>query len=267
MPFFTRSHRLRLWRRDYIRAQDGLTLAAAILTGILATVTYSTHPQLTAILGTLYTMVVAGIVVITIRNRRAKDQIQGEVLWGLFALINKEVFKADHRTRFTLFRQDSFQRDYITPWYRYFKGGLGPIEEASRSKARYRRGEGMTGKAWAEAGRSLLLVGFPHFASREEFEAHYVNKLGISKDTVRDLTDHMMKVRTMFCYAFVGHGDRTLGVLSLDFEAPLVIQPRPSFPSPDDSHPILIDNSQLQLLLRSVHNVLESFAKSERRFL
>jgi hypothetical protein len=123
----------------------------------------------------------------------------------------------------------------------------------------------MTGKAWEEAGQSLLLQVFPKFLTREEFEDHYVNTWGIDKATVRDLSQYMVGVRTMFCYAFIGHDERTLGVLSLDFQVPLNIEPKPSFPSPDDGHEIPVDNERLILLLSSVQNVLESFAKSERR--
>jgi hypothetical protein len=122
----------------------------------------------------------------------------------------------------------------------------------------------MTGKAWEEAGQSLLLQVFPKFLTREDFENHYVNTWGIDKATVRDLSEYMMGVRTMFCYAFVGHDERTLGVLSLDFQVSLNVAPNPSFPSPDDGHQIPLDNERLTLLLRSVQNVLESFAKSER---
>lgn len=266
MSFYTRWYRFRRWRRDYVRAQDGLNLIAALLMGALATLSYSTHPNATLLLGTVYGVVVLVIFTVTVRTRRARDQVQAEVLWGLFSLINKEVFKADHRTRFTLFRPDSLRSEYITPWYRYLKGGRGPIEEALVSRARYKRGEGMTGRAWAECGRSLLLQVFPKFSTREEFEDHYINQLKIAKATVKELSDHMIQVQTMFCYAFVADADRTLGVLSLDFEAPLTLHPQPSFPSPDDDHPIPLDHGHLRLLLGSVVHVLESFSKMERRF-
>jgi hypothetical protein len=142
VPFHTWAYRLRLRQRDYLRADDCLNLVAALLMGTLAAFTYSEHPQLTTILGLLYAGTVVWIFFCTVRRRRARDQIQAEVLWGLFSQINKEIFDGDHRTRVTLFRPDSIRRDYITPWYRYSKGGRGPIEEAALSKARYKRGEG-----------------------------------------------------------------------------------------------------------------------------
>jgi hypothetical protein len=262
-----RWYRLRRWRRDYLRAKDFLSLLAALSMGGLAIATYSTHPVLTATLGTFYLAIVTIEFALSVRTRRSRDRIQGEVLWGLFSLINKEVFKGDYRTRFTLFKPDILLRDQITPWYRYFKGGQGPIEEAIESRAKYKRKEGMTGRAWDEAGRSLLLQVFPRFASREEFENHYINTLKIDKTTVKDLSDYMVGVRTMFCYAFVGHGERTLGILSLDSQAPFEVHPKPSFPSPEDGHPVPLDHGQLRLLLGSVLNVLESFAKLERRFI
>jgi len=122
----------------------------------------------------------------------------------------------------------------------------------------------MTGQAWHEAGGRLLLQVFPRFTTREEFEKHYINDLAIDKAIVKDLSPYMVKVQTMFCYAFVGDGDRTLGVLSLDFQAPFTLNPQPSFPAPEDGHWITLDRERLNLLLGSVRNVLESFAKSQR---
>lgn len=264
VAFYSRWYRLRIWRRDYFRARDILSLLATLLMGVVAALAYSRHPTLTVFLGTCYAIVVSTLFVLTALDRQARDRVQGEVLWGLFSLINKEIFNSDHRTRFTLFKQDSLRPDYITPWYRYFRGGQGAIVEATASRARYRRGEGMTGRAWAEAGRSLLLQVFPRFATREEFEGHYINVLGIEKTTVKDLSPYMQSVQTMFCYAFVGDGERTLGVLSLDFQAPFALHPQPSFPALDDGHAITLDRERLNLLLGSVRNVLESFAKSER---
>jgi uncharacterized membrane protein YfcA len=102
VTFYTRWYRFRRWRRDYVRVQDGLNLLAALLMGALATLSYSTHPDATLLLGTVYGVVVLLIFTVAIRTRRARDQVQAEVLRGLFSLINKEIFKADHRTRFTL---------------------------------------------------------------------------------------------------------------------------------------------------------------------
>jgi len=265
VAFYSRWYRLRVWRRDYFRARDILNLLATLLMGVVAILAYSTHPTLTVFLGTCYAIVVVTLFIVTALDRQARDRVQGEVLWGLFSLINNEIFNSDHRTRFTLFKQDSLRPKYITPWYRYFRGGQGAITEAAASRARYRRGEGMTGQAWAEAGRSLLLQVFPQFATREEFDDHYINDLAIDKVTVKDLSSYMVSVQTMFCYAFLGDGERTLGVLSLDFQAPFTLNPQPSFPAPEDGHPIPLDRERLNLLLGSVRNVLESFSKSERR--
>lgn len=80
----------------------------------------------------------------------------------------------------------------------------------------------------------------------------------------------MVGVQTMFCYAFVGDKDRTLGVLSLDFLAPLIVDPaddegNPIFPSPDGDHDVVLDRGQFRVLLSTVQSVPESFVQSERR--
>lgn len=177
MSLTDRGRQFRAGSRDYLRIQDLLNVFAAVLAGLLAIFAYSTSPQISLVLGLLYLGTLTWIAINTIRQRRAKDQIQAEILWGLFSLINKEIFGGDHRTRFTLFREDSFASS-ITPRYRYFKGGKGPIEEAARSRARYKRNEGLTGKAWAEAGRSLLCLLIDDFqGNRERLQDYYVNEL------------------------------------------------------------------------------------------
>jgi len=80
----------------------------------------------------------------------------------------------------------------------------------------------------------------------------------------------MMDVQTIFCYAFVGGKDRTLGVLSLDFRTPLILDPddhdgNPLFAAPEGDHDVVLDRGHFRLLLSTVQNVLESFVDSERR--
>lgn len=266
----------RKWRR-YGRPRDFLPFLNALLAAALAINTYSTHPEITTVAGILYLLSLCLFYFITFRDRRAKDDVQGEVLWGLFSLINNEIFKGDHRTRFTLFKRDSDNSDLISPWYRYVKGGRGPIEEAEKSNARYSKGEGVTGEAWAQGGRTVLIQVFPQFENRERFEDFYINELGkspaghrsfqpILPQTVRALSAHMPKVRTMLCYAFLDSSERTLGVLSLDFEEPLSLDDGgpPRFSSPY-GETIVFDGPRLQLLLNSVQNVMESFDQAERR--
>lgn len=239
-----------------------------LLTGLLAIDAYSTHPQRSLIVGILYLGTVTILFIITSISRAARDQVQAEVLWGLFSLINKEIFFDDSRTRFTLFRRAPFrlQQKYIVPWYRYYRGASGPISEAALSHARYKRNEGLTGKAWAEAGKRLLLLPLPEFHSRNEFEKYYIDDLQIDKSTVVGLSEHMEKTQTVICYGFLWR-DKLLGVLSLDLQAPLTLLPdgRLTFPSLDGDGQIVLDRNRLELLLRSVQNVLESFEQSQRR--
>ena len=71
----------------------------------------------------------------------------------------------------------------------------------------------------------------------------------------------------MFCYAFIGDGDRTLGVLSVDFKVPLSLDnaETPTFPSADGTSDIPLDRKHFRLLLSSVQTILEAFQNSERR--
>ncbi|MGH9853315.1 MAG: hypothetical protein ACREBD_26035 [Blastocatellia bacterium] len=239
---------------------------AAILAGLLAVDSYSTHPQRSLIVGIFYFIVVLVLFIVTIHSRAARDQVQAEVVWGLFSLINTEIFHDDPRTRFTLFRRSPFRPKYIVPWYRYYKGASDPISEAALSRARYKRNEGLTGKAWDQAGQRLLFLPLPEFHSRNEFVTHFVDTLGVEKDTVGDISEYMERVRAIFCYGFLWR-DRLLGVLSLDVQVPLTQLPdgQIALPSPDDNHQVILDRNRLELLLRSMQNVLESFEQSQRR--
>src|SRR5207249_5618371 len=130
-------------------------------------------------------------------------------------------FKGDYRTRFTLFVPAPRKSDYIIPWYRHFQGAVDdPVTEASRSKARYRRGEGATGKAWEQAGREVLVSSFPVFDTRQQFETFYIDRMHVDSQVVRELSQYMVGVQTIFSYGFVSSNHRTLGVLSLDLQAP-----------------------------------------------
>jgi hypothetical protein len=266
MQFWNAGYRLFLFCNRYLRGRDALQFGMAAAAGVLAVNSYSHSRRITLIVGALYFLALALHTALTIMQRKAKDQVQGEVIWGLFHQINQEVFQNDHRTRFTLFRPAPLRPKEIVPWYRYQKGATDAIAEASRSRAHYHREEGLTGLAWAQPG-DILYSPFPAHSDRGSFERFYADKLGIRESVVRDLSAHMQDVETIFCYGFEDHRGKFIGVLSLDLRAPLVMRGGNgglAFPGKtEDDELIDIDTDAMLSILDSVRRALESF--HERR--
>jgi hypothetical protein len=264
VPFFNWWYRRRLWTFRYLEWRDVLPVIQAMLAVGLAVNGYSTRPVLSVVLGGSYACAALIYFSLGLRARRALDHGQGEVIWTLFACMNEQLFMGDHRTRFTLFIPAPGRPDYIIPWYRYRDKGSGPILEAQRSCARYRRGEGETGKAWDQAGRVLIRT-FPAFQTRQEFKGHYIDVLKVDPAVVDDLSDYMIGVQTILSYGFVGNNRRLLGVLSLDLQAPMskTVEGRHFFPTPEGDGQTELDWSRMELLLRSVQMVLETFASGK----
>jgi hypothetical protein len=266
--FYNWWYRRRLWTIRYFQWRDMLPLLGTCLAIVLAVNSYSSYPILSIICGVSYLIVATSHFVLGLRARRALDYGRGEVVGTLFAFINQHVFGGDHRTRFTLFVPAPGKPEYIIPWYRYREGGNGPVDEARRSRARYRRDEGETGRAWAQAGRKVLCSSFPPFKTKQEFQTFYIDQMKVDADVARELSDYMVGVRTMFSYGCVGANHRILGVLSVDFQAELTEtkadqKTKYSFPSPDGDDHVELDWDRLELLIKSVQNVLECFERAD----
>ena len=222
---------------------------------------YPHRPKLAVTIGAIYLFLLAIDVIDLVGGRKAKDYAQAEVLREVFAQINRDLFNDNDKTRFTLFRLSPFHRDYIVPWYRYTQGVRDVIAEASRSKAFYKKGEGFTGRAWADAGDDLFISSFPKFETREKFEEYYTKDLGIEADIVRQISDYMMNVRTILSYGLIGMKGQFLGVISIDVQQPIDISSDDPFPRIGGKY---IHSDTLAQSLRYITDALESsemFAK------
>jgi hypothetical protein len=228
----------------------------------LAINSYTTRPNFAFLAGGAYLALLVLFAVATFRQRAARDQVQGEVLSGLFSHINQEIFGDDHRTRFTLFQRAPLRPDEIIPWYRYSQGGADAITEARRSRARYERGEGVTGRAWEQLGVTLIAPLGP-YVTREGFERDYVSSMGIRPEVAKQLSRYMQEVQTIIAHGFKDGRGRLLGVLSLDVKAPLVSSGEVlQFQGEDDDEAVVVDHAAMLRILDSVGNVLESFQRA-----
>jgi hypothetical protein len=265
-------YRLCLWIYRNLRVRDFVQLLMAATAGWLrvAGAGGKPAPPLVNNLFYLYFALLAVHIALTLWQRRARDRVQGAVMWGLFDRINREIFKGDHRTRFTLFRRAPLVwPGEIIPWFRYHQGGHDAIALAARSRAHFRRGEGITGGAW-DQGQTIFCAPLPQFQSREQFEHHYVNTLEVRKPVVTGLSPFMEKVQTIFAYGFLDQQGHFLGVLSLDFKGVLTledggvtVESAPNQAAGGSTTPLKLNAREMELMLKDVESVLTSFAQAE----
>jgi len=183
------------------------------------------------------------------------------VVAGLFDFINRELFSRSSYTRFTLFRRAPFRPSFIIPWYRFRRGGNGPIRDADASRSKYQKGEGITGRAWETPATKLAIQVLPEFSSRSVLEAYYIGQLGVSREHVADISPYMDKVRAIVSYAFLDHHDQFLGLMSLDIQNANV---RPDEASidiipPDGNSAFSVNADELFRFVRALGSVLDSF--------
>lgn len=245
------------------RWRDAVQLVLAVLIYSFLFVTFTSHPALAICAALVYSFVNVLILSDIIKGRRSRDYAQAAVLREFFSYLGREVLSEASSYRITVFRQSPFDTRYIVPWYRYSKNDGDLVASALHSRAKYRKNEGYTGEAWSRKGRVLICASFPDFEdSRELFEAYYVDQLGIDQETVRDLSDSMVRVRTIFSYAFEGTSGEFLGVLSIDLDEPITFDEQTKISRIGKSH--LYGDSLVQTL-RSINIALQGFANANRK--
>lgn len=198
---------------------------------------------------------------LSMRASESRYALQAHVVANLFDFINRELFSRSSYTRFTLFRQAPFRRSQIVPWYRFRRGGNGPIKDAALSRAKYHKGEGITGRAWETPATRLAIQVLPEFPNRAVLDAYYIGELGVSREHVAEISGYMEKVRAIVSYAFLDHRDQFLGLMSLDIqnatvhpdEASIRIAPM------DNNSAFTVNADELFRLVRVVGLVLDSF--------
>jgi len=262
--FYGRYYRIRVWGRRYIWVRDMVSLFLFGTTGYLTYIgaLHSDPARALAIrvAGVVYGILFVFLVVQILNNRQARDHVQAEVVWGFLHHMNDVVFANSNLTRFTLFQPSPLRRDYLVPWYRYKFGGMEAIKEAQTSRARFRRGQGLAGRAWEQPNGELMFMSFPAFGTRTAFDTYHRDTLGMEKFAAEDLSVHMDKVRSVFAFGMVDCRGKFLGVLCLDILAPLEKKS-------DDSlgfDSIAVSNESLVKTLKSLQNVLESFSIKRR---
>ncbi len=111
---------------------------------------------------------------------------------------------------------------YTRPLYRWAYGS----GDRLKSRARFRRGEGLAGLAWAyPGGKKTFAKQVPEFAGDDEaFKTFSDGELHIEEPQVKRLSKRTRRLRWMLCYGIVSLATgRCIGVLSLDSEDPEIV--------------------------------------------
>ena len=245
-PFGSLRYRILKWLKTYSRLSTVYDAFTNIIAIVIAALAFSPHPRLVVILAVLY----AAIVFLRVRYifKRRKEVYRTEIstIRAFFHYMNERLFNGEPGHRFTLFCVDPINRDYITPYARF---EVGDVDESGipRSNARYRKGVGYTGQAWENLQEYTSCV-FPEFSARNNLVEYYIHTLRMPDDIVRDISDHMINVRHIFCYGLTGYQGQFLGVLSVDS--------RSSWEREEEDKSLLIE------LLTILGTILESSVRS-----
>lgn len=252
------------WVIRYARVSDIFELCLLIIGCALGVVALEKESTWVGSLFAAYVCIAIVKFGIVAWNRGAKDKLKAQVLWGLFDMLNEQVFAGSNSTRFTLFQRDALGRNSIVPWYRYQKSGEDAITDASASQARYRRGEGLTGQSWNDAGEGeIVFASVPEFRDRREFEKYYAAHLGVTPDMVSRLSEYMEGVRAFFSVGYTDTRGRFLGVMSIDIQSPIVQDVENELLVLNNGEEeVEIRSEHLHLLSDTVRNVLRSFSVS-----
>lgn len=190
-------------------------IVGSVAAAIVMAMALTKYPIAVGLLSILYvlTLLVRGGLIL--RRKIGRKHLEARIIRNFFHDMNEKLFGNLPGHRFTLFTVDPVNPDYITPYVRFVIGGKDGLSDAEESNAHYLRDMSYTGIAWQHPGYYHRHV-FPLFKDREDFEFYYVNTLGIPREVVQDISKHMIGVRQIFCYGFVGSDDQFLGALSID---------------------------------------------------
>lgn len=247
-----------IWVYRHVRAThvlEALSLLIAFGFGLL----FWPATTLAGALAVAYIVVVLLRLYVQTSEVGGREHLQAGVIWRVLAALNAEVFASSNNTRFTLFRPDDFDPEFIVPRYRFRRGGRDALKDAEASRARYRRGEGATGIAWDKAGKTAIhFAAFPVFESRQAMAAYYVSNLDLPPERIENISDYMVGVRAIISVAFTDYQEKFLGVLSIDLRMPTEGK-EDKFILEDEGKQLVVEGGDLYLMAETFRTVIEMF--------
>ena len=158
-----------------------------------------------------------------IRTRDTTNNLKSAIVTGLLNFINKEVLNDSNHTRYTIFRIAPHRSNYIIPWVRFLRGGIGGRKEAYASRARFQRQEGISGKVWNKPPGKLAIQLIPNIQTKDRNLRRllYENTYGVRPDTFEAISDYMVNVSCIISYVCLDEHGQFLNLLSLDIDTPV----------------------------------------------
>jgi hypothetical protein len=262
--FWTRRYRATLYFHERLRLVDFVDFLLILIAGSISA--FGKAWPVYILLG-IYLVIVVCKLAYTIRTRDTTSHLKAAVITGLLNFTNKELFRDSNSTRYTIFRVAPFRPDYIIPWIRFKRSGRGGLKEAFSSRARFRRGEGITGQVWEKPPGQLAIQLIPAIPgqARNLLRVLYENKYGVKADTFDAISDHMGSVRCIISYVCLDEHAQFLNLLSLDIAAPVETVPIESEPGSvylelqDNGQRVQIDTQSLWRLVSMIGTVLLQF--------
>ena len=240
LPGWPHTRTVPVWHRRI--GQHGLlSLAASLFAAVLAVLGTGRYLTFSIVVGLLLLLILGRLHVLNSRRSDEREQVRAEVIWGLFAMLNEQIFGGNSRLRFTLWRQPFPSSGYVVAWYRYEKAGTDALREANRSRLRLPKGHGIVGQAWAEGGRQVRLTALPKFQDRLGMEHYLVTDHDMTEDEGKAVSDYTMEVRTMLSYAYLTESNKLLGVLNLELKPALVKKPDGALSFESQGAEVIID--------------------------
>jgi hypothetical protein len=261
--FWTRRYRVRLWIHERIRWLDFVDLLLASIAGFISVVG---KPDPAKELLYIYLAIFVGKMAYSIKTRETSSSQRADIATGLLAFINRELFQDSAATRLTIFRRAPFRPTHIIPWTRFRVGGDGGRKEAYKSRARWIKGEGITGRVWQKPSLDLAIQIIPQVPKGERnlLRVLYEGRYGVSPETFQALSDYMSDVRCIISYAFLDERKQFLNLLSVDITAEVEFKREPGSSKfyleiREDGKTIQVDPQSLWRLVTMVGSVLRSF--------
>lgn len=213
--------RLRRNQRSYSWVAEFFKLCAVVSGDALIRGVYEhTHTFVTSesgiwSLGLLTSTVLGYTAVKVLEKTRLEPRIrQTDIISRFLRRFGDELFEGSNSVhRVTLFqrRKRLFRHEILVPTHRYRLGHGSML----RSRARFRRGEGMAGIAWNHP-RQTLAHSFPGFVDIDSFRNYQRKELKLSRWRAMCLSRRMFMQRWLLCFGIVDYSGETVAVLSID---------------------------------------------------